>query len=156
MVAEGNIPGASFPPWAFVIVAALAVQILKFGLYWLLQRRKNLRILVSSNGFPSLHAVVFACLATLIWHARGSQDPAYNAVLVYGAIILHDAMRVKGRVEEGRTLAFVVAQRLQGRLARPSSFGELLLGSSYNHRPAHVLAGIAMGILLGLGYRYLP
>ncbi|HKI84323.1 MAG TPA: divergent PAP2 family protein [Candidatus Krumholzibacteria bacterium] len=156
MFAEEGTCGAILPIWAFVILAALAVQILKFVLYWALQRQKNFKILVSSNGFPSLHAVVFACLATLIWCARGGQDPAYNAVLIYGAIILHDAMRVKGRVEEGRTLAFAVAQRLQGRLARPFSFQELLLGSSYNHRPAHVLAGVVLGIVLGLAYHYLP
>lgn len=156
MGAEGTILGSSLPPWAYILLAAVAVQILKFALYWLVRRKRNLRYLVSSNGFPSLHAVVFACLATMIFRARGGQDPAYNAVLVYGAIILHDAMRVKGRVEEGRNLALAMAQRLTDRLAGPFSFGELLLGSRFNHRPTHVLVGIIMGVLLGLGYRYLP
>ncbi len=156
MGAEGTILGSSLPPWAYILLAGLAVQILKFALYWLVRRKRNLRYLVSSNGFPSLHAVVFACLATMIFRVRGGQDPAYNAVLIYGAIILHDAMRVKGRVEQGRNLAFAVAQRLQNRLARRFSFGELLLGGRFNHRPTHVLVGIIMGVLLGLGYRYLP
>jgi hypothetical protein len=52
----------------------------------------------------------------------------------------------------------MVAERLQRRLAHPFRWRELLLPVSArrSHRPVHVLVGLALGILAGLGWRGSP
>lgn len=144
-----------WPPWLYVFFVATLVQFMKFLIYSTLRRRPDFRALVSSNGLPSLHAVVLACLATVIWRVSGSQDPAYNAVLIYGGIILHDAMKVKGRVEQGQRIALLVAEGYQRHFVHPLRWREVLLplSSRRSHRPAHVIIGVVVGIALGLLHR---
>jgi len=140
----------SWPPWLFVFAVAAVAQLAKFVIYSLLRRRPDVRALVSSNGLPSLHAVVLGCLTALIWQLRGAEDPAYNAVLIYSGIILHDSMKVKGRVEQGHRMALLLADDFQRRFTVVFGWRELLLplSSRRSHRPAHVVAGLLLGILL--------
>ncbi len=144
--------------WAYALGVAVSLQFMKFMIYSIVRGRPNLRALLSSNGLPSLHAVLVTCLATMIWSVRGGEDAAYNAVLIYGAIILHDTMKVKVRVEQGRETAHLVAERLQRRLAHPFRWRELLLPVSArrSHRPGHVIIGAFLGILLGLQWQGSP
>ena len=144
-----------WPPWLYVFGAAALVQLAKFILYSSVRRRPDFRAIVSSNGLPSLHAVVLGCLATIIWEKYGAQDPAYDAVLIYGGIILHDAMKVKGRVDQGQRMALLLAEGFQRHFVHALRWREVLLplSSRRSHRPTHVFIGVVLGIALGLLYR---
>jgi len=144
--------------WLFALAMGALIQSAKFLLYSLAHRQLHLDAFVSSNGVPSLHAVMLASLATMIWRVQGGESAAYNAVLIFSAIVLHDAVKVKVRVEESREAAHMVAQRLQGRLADPIRWRELLLPADArrSHRPVHVAAGLLLGVLVGMSWRGSP
>ena len=53
----------SLDPWQMLVLLGLAIQLLKLVLYGVANRRLNLRMLVTTNGLPSLHGVVFMAAA---------------------------------------------------------------------------------------------
>jgi len=150
--AENWTQPLKWPPWLYVFAVAALVQFIKFIVYSTLRRRPDFRALFSSNGLPSLYAVVLGCLVTLTWRVGGPEDPAYNAVLIYSGIILHDAMKVKGRVEQGNRMALLVADGWAAHHFRSVRWREWLLplSSRRSHRPVHVLIGLVVGVSLGL------
>jgi acid phosphatase family membrane protein YuiD len=136
-------------PWAFVLLTSVACQLLKFALYGLANRHLTLRALVTTNGLPSLYAVTFGCLSTLVLRTTGYQSPLFIATFVFSGIILHDAVRVKGSMDRGGRAALLVAQSLEEsrwlQQLRP------LLGDR-RHRPLHIAVGLALGVLAGLAW----
>ena len=55
-----NGDGNHMAPWQFMFLLGIATQVLKLLLYGIANRQLNLRVLVTTNGFPSLHAVVLS------------------------------------------------------------------------------------------------
>jgi len=146
------MPLYEVPVWAYVLGSAVLVQLLKVVLYAVAQGRPSIRVLVAANGLPSAHAVVLACLATLVWAQGGIQNPAYNAVMIYGGIILHDAFKVKSRIDRGTQTAWRLAGIPDLDPARAFVWRERLnpFLSARASQPAHVIAGLAVGVLLGM------
>lgn len=139
----------SLPPWAFVLLTSLGCQLLKFAVYGLANRRLTLRPLVTTNGLPSLYAVTFGCLSTLVLRTMGYQSPVFVAIFVFSGIILHDAVRVQGSMDQGGRAALLVAQSLEEsrwlQQLRP------LLGDR-RHRPLHIAVGLVLGVLAGIAW----
>jgi len=139
-------------PWMLVVVTAAATQVLKFVLYGLVNQRFALRILVTANGMPSLYAVTFGCLATMVWWEHGHWHPRFVAVFVLAGIILHDAVRLQGSMDKGGRAALLVAERL------PEPDNQRLLEQlrpflgDRGHRPLHIAVGLAVGALAGLAW----
>ncbi len=66
-------------PWVVVITVAVAAQLLKFTLHGVANRRWRLRPLVTTNGLPSLYAVTFGCLSTLVLIDQGYRSTLFVA-----------------------------------------------------------------------------
>lgn len=137
-------------PWMTVLLGALSAQLLKFFLYGVANRRLSLRILVTTNGLPSLYAVAFGCLATLIGLEHGFKSSLFTATFIFSGMVLHDSMRLRGSVDRGGRASLLVAQSVD------PDVGQLWLGqlrpllADRRHRPLHIAIGLLMGALLGL------
>ena len=144
-------------PWLVVILAGILCQLMKFLLYSLANRSLSLRILVTTNGLPSLYAVTFGCLTTMTGMDRGFFSPLFSMTIILSGIILHDAIRLQGSVDRGGRTALLVAQRFEEGDGRYRWIQQLmpLLGDR-RHRPLHILIGLALGVLIGLCWKPLP
>ena len=140
-------------PWALVLLLGTATQLLKLVLYGLARRRLNLRVLVTTNGLPSLHAVVFSALAVIVGLERGFGSPLFAATLIFGGIVLHDLIKVQGSVGRGRATGRALAQAIDDGTEETTwaqRWGGLL--SDRGHRPLHVIAGMLLGALTALAW----
>ena len=77
-----NGGGNHLAPWQFMFLLGIATQVLKLLLYGIANRRLNLRVLVTTNGFPSLHAVVLSCLSIVTGLDHGFRDPFFIATFI--------------------------------------------------------------------------
>lgn len=137
-------------PWILVLVTAALSQAVKFVLYGLVNQRFSLRVLVTTNGMPSLYAVTFGCLATMVWWEHGHWSPRFVAVFVLAGIILHDAVRLQGSMDQGGRAALLVAERLTDNQRHLEQLRPYL--GDRGHRPLHIVVGLILGTLAGLAW----
>ena len=146
---------ASLPamyPYEIVLYCGLAAQFTKFVLYGVVNRRPSLRVLVTTNGLPSLYAVMMSTLCTVVALDRGVGSPLFAGAYVFSGIVLHDIVRVQGSVYKGQRATLLVANSVVAG-SGPAWAARLmpLLGDRV-HRPLHVFLGVVFGILAGLAW----
>jgi acid phosphatase family membrane protein YuiD len=139
------------------MIAGAVAQLLKFLLYGWVNRRLTLRPLVTTNGLPSLYAVTFGCLSTLVMLSEGRDSPEFVATLAFSTIILHDAVRLQGSMDRGGRAALLVARSIQDGQANGRWLSQLRpwLGDR-QHRPLHIVVGLALGIFAAILGRPTP
>lgn len=139
-------------PYEIVLYSTMAAQFLKFFLYGAVNRRPSLRVLVTTNGLPSLYAVMMSSLCTVVALDRGVDSPIFAGAFVFAGIVLHDIVRVQGSVDKGQRAALVLANSV-GAGSGPAWAARLmpLLGDR-GHRPLHVFLGVVLGLLAGLAW----
>jgi acid phosphatase family membrane protein YuiD len=138
--------------WELLFVLGIATQLLKLLIYGLANRRLNLRVLVTTNGLPSLHAVVLSCLSVIVGLDHGFRSPLFVATFLFAGVILHDLIRVQGSVQRGQATGLFLAQAIEG--AEPSTWAErwAALLTDRGHRPLHIAAGMVLGLLAALAW----
>jgi len=140
----------SIAPWALAMFVGIFGQLLKFLLYGVANRRFSLRVLVATNGMPSLYALVFGCLSTMVLLEHGLRSPIYVACFVLSGMILHDSIRLRGSMDRGSEATHLLLRSM----ATEGGHGWLdqvrpFLGDR-RHRPLHVFVGLVLGSLCGL------
>lgn len=139
-------------PWQVMVLLGVATQLVKFLLYGLVNRKINLRLLVTTYGFPSLHGVVLSCMSIMAGLAYGFRSPLFVAPFLFTGIILHDMMKVQGSVHSGQVTGLLLARAIrdQDQGSWVESWTKML--SDRGHRPLHVGAGMTLGILAALAW----
>jgi acid phosphatase family membrane protein YuiD len=136
-----------------LILLGIATQLLKLGLYGVANRRLNLRVLVTTNGLPSLHAVVFTAGAVMVGLADGFGTPLFVVAWIFGGIVLHDLIKVQGSVGRGQATGLFLARSLDVESdPAPWTARWAALLSDRGHRPLHVAAGMLLGTLTALAW----
>jgi acid phosphatase family membrane protein YuiD len=137
-------------PWLVLLLGAFATQILKFCLYGIANRRLSLRILVTTSGLPSLYAVAFGCLTTLVGLELGFKSSLFTATFIFSGMVLHDSIRLRGSIDRGGRASLLVAQSVDPDVGN-QWLGQMrpFLGDR-RHRPLHIVVGLVFGILLGV------
>jgi acid phosphatase family membrane protein YuiD len=136
-----------------MLLLGTLTQLLKLVLYGAVNRSLNLRVLVTTNGLPSLHAVMFSALAVLVGLDQGFGSPLFVATLVLAGIVLHDLIKVQGSVGRGRATGRFLARAIDDGAesgAWADRWAELL--SDRGHRPLHVGVGMLLGALTALAW----
>lgn len=142
----------SLAPWQLMIVMGVATQVVKFLLYGVVNRRINLRLLVTTYGFPSLHAVVLSCMSILAGLDYGFRSPLFVAPFIFTGVILHDMMKVQGSVHSGQVTGLLLARAIEDQERGSWSDRWAALLSDRGHRPLHVGVGMTLGILAALAW----
>ena len=140
-------------PWQMLMLLGVATQLLKLVLYGVANRRLNLRVLVTTNGLPSLHGVVFMAAAITAGLDKGFGSPLFLVSWVFGGIVLHDLIKIQGSVGRGQATGLRLAQALEDdEEPGPWSTRWADLLSDRGHRPLHVAAGMLLGALAALAW----
>jgi acid phosphatase family membrane protein YuiD len=136
-----------------LVLLGVATQLLKLALYGAVNRRLNLRILVTTNGLPSLHGVVFMAAAVTAGLDQGFGSPLFIIAWIFGGIVLHDLIKIQGSVGRGQATGLALAQAIEVEApAGPWSARWTELLSDRGHRPLHVAAGMVLGALAALAW----
>lgn len=139
-------------PWQLLILLGVATQVLKLVLYGIAHRRLNLRVLVMTNGLPSLHGVVFMAAAITTGLDHGFGSPLFIIAWVFGGIVLHDLIKVQGSVGRGQVTGLALAQAIEEEEPGSWSARWADLLSDRGHRPLHVAAGMILGALTAFAW----
>lgn len=137
-------------PWELVILSGVFAQALKFVLYGVANRRPSLRVLVTTNGLPSLYAVTLSCLCTVVALDQGPGSPLFAGAMVFSGVVLHDVVRVQQSVDRGWRSTAWVARSVENERSAEWLDGRLSLLRDRGHRPLHVGLGMVLGLLVGL------
>jgi uncharacterized protein len=110
------------------------------------RRRLYLRGLTEMGGMPSSHSAMVMGLTAAIGRFNGWTTPAFALALIFSFVVMYDAAGV--RRAAGRQAALL--NRLVEDLFSQRGVKEEQLRELLGHTPVEVLAGGALGLLVGL------
>ncbi len=129
------------------VICGLLVQCIKLILHSVAGRRLRLEAVTQADGMPNLHSAVFSSLSMSVGIKYGFSSILFSVVAAYGAIIIHDTMRLKGeKVKQTSVLNRIISSNesyqdiTEDRALRTLRF-----------RPLDVCAGTVLGIVGAYG-----
>lgn len=134
-------------PWVAAFVAGAIAQAVKLLLGLSRLRSYGWRALWSLPGMPSTWAAVCGALCTIILRREGWASPLVAATVAYSCLVLYDNLRLRRSAGGQARLLNAIARdlELKEREAAVRHLRELL-----GETPAQVLAGVALGVAIGL------
>lgn len=122
----------------------LIAQVLKTIIYWLINKKLDIRRLFGDGGMPSGHSATVTSLAifSALVYGTGSFQFAVTAILA--TIVCHDAMGV--RLETGKQAAVLNEMLSLFNVLTTEQLPEVKLKEFVGHTPIQVIAGILLGI----------
>ena len=119
----------------------VACQLFKVAFFSVRERRLTPRYFVSSGGMPSAHSAFVAALSASVGMRSGFGSDLFAVSAVFSIIVMYDAFRLRGQVQEH-------AQRINA--MQRDAAGPLLNGvSPLNEMVGHSLPEIAAGVVVG-------
>ncbi|NLI93553.1 MAG: divergent PAP2 family protein [Peptococcaceae bacterium] len=137
--------------WVSLLAWVLA-QAAKIILNFLLEKKWDFRLLVSSGGFPSSHTAIVSALSISIGKTQGWDSALFAISVVLAVIVMYDAAGVRRAAgNHARVINYLVewtrqlqADRLAGNLQQ-ERLKELI-----GHTPFEVFGGAFLGCAIGL------
>ena len=130
-------------PLLVAVTAQVLCQLFKVVAYSIRDHRLELRYFTTAGGMPSSHSAFVTALSVAVGMARGFDSELFAVSFVFSAIVIYDAYRLRGHVEQQAE----VLNRLQDRLEA----GERIqLSEMVGHSVSEIVAGIAVGIVFGV------
>ncbi len=121
------------------VAIQLGCQLYKVVFHSVREGRLRPGWLVSAGGMPSAHSALVTALAVSVGLRSGFGSELFAVVAVFGAIVIFDALRLRGAVgEHARLLNRLLA--LHPQLPAPAPLQEAI-----GHTPAEIAAGIVVG-----------
>jgi acid phosphatase family membrane protein YuiD len=110
------------------------------------EHRLSLRTLGMSGGMPSSHTALTVCLTTMVARKLGLGSPLFAAVVILTMVVLYDATGVRRAAGQQSVILNQMIDDLRSHLG----FRYERLREFLGHTPYEVLAGIALGVAVGL------
>ncbi|MCD6355974.1 MAG: divergent PAP2 family protein [Anaerolineaceae bacterium] len=136
-----------------VLLAAIAAwffgQFLKFPMEYLLNKRWDWGILLSSGGLPSSHSALVTAVALSIGYKDGFGTSLFALASAIAMIVIYDAAGV-------RRQAGIHAERineLMKNFFETRQFQEEYLKEMLGHTPFEVISGVLLGIIISLIFK---
>jgi acid phosphatase family membrane protein YuiD len=134
---------AAFAGWS-------VAQLIKVILTLRKERSINLGHLVASGGMPSSHSALVTSLATAVARVHGLNSSLFALAAVFAGVVMYDAAGVRLAVSrQARVLNMMLDDVFHERGVREERLRELI-----GHTPIQVLAGAAVGVIVGVLLTY--
>lgn len=131
--------------WA-AVAGWLVAQGIKVLLALIVTHKFEPSYLFASGGMPSSHSALVTGLATGAARVAGMGSVYFALAAVFAGVVMYDAAGVRRAVsKQARILNLMMDDFFHERGLDVHRLGELI-----GHTPVEVLAGAALGILLGL------
>ena len=128
------------------LFAWMVAQILKVFTKFLFQKKWDFKRLAGSGGLPSSHSAFVMALSTNIGRQTGFNSTQYAIALAMGLIIMYDAAGVR---RAAGTQAKIINKLIDDVYHQRPEFMKETLKELIGHTPFEVIAGAALGILIG-------
>jgi len=142
-------------------VAWAAAQGLKFVIYCFTEHKLRWERLIGNGGMPSSHSATVTALTIAVYRVETYRSPLFALVFIFAIVVMTDAMGV--RLETGRQ-AKVINDFMES-IPRDPKTGmpvfydfkswkftvpEKELKEFIGHTPIEVLAGLVIGLIIGI------
>ena len=118
------------------VIVQLSCQSFKFVFYSARDRSVEFKYLVTAGGIPSAHSAFVTALTVAIAIRNGVGSDLFAVSFVFSAIVIYDAYRLRGHVQQH-------AQVTNAKIIRPAGGAEL------SEMVGHSLLEIVTGMLYG-------
>ena len=144
----------------FIIICAASAwcmaQFLKvFTGIFKIKKFSVVELLFGTGGMPSSHAASVCALATACAIKDGFTSSTFAVSLVLAMIVMRDAMGMRRQVGEQAKALNQLFQKLSQNLNDPE-LTEKTLEELAGHTPLQVFAGMLIGVLLPVGFMFIP
>jgi len=146
-VGGATVPVVEVTETFFYVAAAITAWLVAQGLKYVIASFKGKRVssprqLYLSGGMPSAHSATTVALVVAIGGIEGVNSSVFAVALLMSAVVMYDAIMVRrSSGEQGESLtALIKEQKSKVRLPRVAK----------GHTPVEVLAGAALGVIIGL------
>lgn len=130
-------------PLLVAVTAQILCQLFKVVVYSVRDRRFAPGYFTTAGGMPSAHSAFVTALTVAVGLSRGFDSELFAVAFVFSAIVIYDAYRLRGHVEQQAE----VLNRLQERIEP----GERLpLSEMVGHSVSEIVAGVAFGIVFAV------
>ena len=126
------------------ILAWFLAQLIKFILGFVIHRKLNPEILLSSGGMPSSHSSFVCAMTTGIGVLYDWKSPLFALAAGLAAIVMYDACNVRRAAGENTKVINDLLAHLD-QLTPERALKEIL-----GHTPLQVAAGALLGVAVGL------
>ncbi len=130
-----------------IIIAFMAWilnQSLKLILFYITEKRWDIRRFVGAGGMPSTHSALSMCVATTIGIKEGWETPLFAFAIVIAFIIMADAAGVRRETgEQAKVLNKIILEFFREIKLKDKRLKELV-----GHTPFEVIVGAFMGIVM--------
>lgn len=132
--------------YKFIIVPVMlwfAIQLFK-TIYVLFETKKlDLSRFWGAGGMPSSHSAIVTCLATMVGKSEGLTSVSFAISVFFAFIVMYDAAGVRRAVgKQAKVLNDIL---MDSNKTAPEKLQEMT-----GHTPIQVLAGAAIGFLVGM------
>ncbi len=131
------------------VTAWAVAQLIKFFLYWWLNKKINLNRLIGAGGMPSSHSSTVTALVISSAKCYGIASFEFTIAFILAVIVIHDARGV--RLQAGRQAEVINKLISAMQKNKITEFENMkLLKELIGHTPFQVLVGIIIGIITGI------
>ncbi|KKK37653.1 acid phosphatase [Mesobacillus campisalis] len=134
-------------------------QGLKIPIHYMKEKEWKPELFIATGGMPSSHSAGVSSLATYIALKRGVPTIDFALAVVFGLIVMYDAQGIRRQTGE-LTLKVNDLDELIDKIHKddPVAYEEQPdnpLKEVLGHKPAEVVGGALLGVLLGMAGYYL-
>lgn len=135
------------------LIAWFIAQVGKIMINFLIERKIDFELLVSSGGFPSSHTAIVCALAISIGKTYGWDTPSFAIAVVLAVIVMYDAAGVRRAAgKHAMAINYLVDKISQnqkldriGQAVQQERLKELI-----GHTPFEVFGGALVGVIVSL------
>ena len=113
-----------------------------------LQHRISVRRLATAGGMPSSHSALVVSLTTVIGRFQGVGTALFALSLIFSTVVMYDATGVRRAAGQQ---AMILNTLLDDVFIAHRGIHQERLRELLGHTPIEVIAGAALGVILGLG-----
>ena len=125
-------------------IAWILNQSLKMIIFYITEKKWDIRRFTGAGGMPSTHSALSVCVATTIGLKEGWESPLFALAIVISFIIMADAAGVRREAgEQAKVLNKIILEFFEEIKLKDKRLKELV-----GHTPFEVIVGAFMGIVM--------
>jgi len=129
------------------LIAWAIAQLLKLIISFVVSKKFNIQMLISSGSFPSSHSAMVCALAVGVGKSSGWSSPLFAIAAVFAMIVMYDATGVRHAAGKQAKVLNLLIESLQP--AQISRINQERLKELIGHTPFEVFGGALLGIVIG-------
>ena len=128
-------------------------QVLKTAINFVLLGKLQLERMVGDGGMPSAHSATVCAMVISTARSEGVHSAIFAVACVIAIITMHDAMGVRHETgEQAKVLNQMLQEWIEISEKNSPFLQNMHLKEMVGHTPLQVLAGVAVGVIVGLAY----